>query len=94
MVINSASIDDDCLKINYSSSGCSGDSWEVKLIDAGVIMESFPPQRNIKLSLKNEEICEAYFTKEISFDIDKLQVDGEVVLLNLEGFDTQIRYEY
>jgi hypothetical protein len=94
LTINNVILTDDDLKINFSSSGCSGDSWEVKLIDADVILESYPPQRNLRLSLKNEELCEAYITKEITFDISELQIDGNQVLLNIDNFESRILYEY
>ena len=73
LTINSLSINDNCLKINFSSSGCNGDTWELKLIDSEDILESNPPQRNLRLSLKNEELCLAYITKELTFDISNLQ---------------------
>ncbi|NOQ27086.1 MAG: hypothetical protein GQ564_17125 [Bacteroidales bacterium] len=94
LTINNVVLRDDYLKINFSSGGCSGESWEIKLIDADVILESYPPQRNLRLSLKNEELCEAYITKEISFDISELQVDGNQVLLNINNFESQILYVY
>lgn len=87
-------IKDNCLIIKFGSSGCNGDSWEIKLIDSEMIMESYPPQRNIRLSLKNEELCDAYFTKELSFDIRSLQVEGDKVYLNITNSEEQILYEY
>jgi len=92
--INSFEINGNCLKINFSSSGCSGDTWELKLIDSEVILKSNPPQRILRLSLKNEEDCEAYITKELTFDISNLQVDGKKVQLNLTNSDDNILYEY
>jgi hypothetical protein len=92
--INSLTITDNTLKIIYGSSGCSGDSWELKLIDSEAIMESFPPQRNLKLSLKNQEDCQAYFVKEICFDIRALQTDGNQVILNITNTDNEILYSY
>lgn len=94
LTINYVVLTSDYLKINFSSSGCNGESWEVKLIDAGVILESYPPQRNLRLSLKNEELCEAYITKEITFNISELQIDGDQVLLNITNYDDQILYLY
>jgi uncharacterized protein YcfL len=35
--INSVEIIDDCLSINFSSSGCSANSWQVNLIDSEAI---------------------------------------------------------
>ena len=69
LTINSLEINDNCLKINFSSGGCSGDTWELKLIDSEDILESLPPQRNLRLSLINEELCDAYITKELTFDV-------------------------
>lgn len=92
--INSIEINDNCLKINFSSGGCDGDTWVLKLIDSEDILESNPPQRNLRLSLKNEELCEAYITKELTFNITNLQIDGNKVQLNLINFDENILYEY
>jgi len=96
LTINNLEINKNCLKINFSSSGCSGDTWEIKLIDSGEILESQPPQRNLRLSLKNEEACDAYLTKELTFDISQLKImDGSnSVLLNIINSDQQILYSY
>jgi hypothetical protein len=94
LTINSLKITENCLKINFSSSGCSGDTWELKLIDSEDILESNPVQRNLRLSLKNEELCLAFITKELSFDISNLQVDGNQVQLNITNSDDEILYEY
>ncbi|MCB9256274.1 MAG: hypothetical protein H6579_04005 [Chitinophagales bacterium] len=92
--IDSIWIEDNCLHLIFGASGCSGDSWEVKLIDSEAILESYPPQRNLRLSLKNDELCLAYFTKELSFDISNLQVDGDRVYLNLSDSNQGVLYEY
>jgi hypothetical protein len=94
LTINSLEINGDCLKINFSSSGCSGDTWKLKLIDSEVVLETNPPQRNLRLSFKNEEACEAYITKEITFDIKSLQFDRNQLLLNITNSGDQILYEY
>lgn len=94
LFINSVAIIGDCLSINFSSSGCDGDSWEVNLIDSEGVALSLPPQRSLRLSLKNEELCDAVITKEITFDISALQLGGNEVLLNLKNFEEQIRYRY
>ncbi|WP_027125487.1 hypothetical protein [Gelidibacter mesophilus] len=92
--INSLEIVNDCLIINYSSSGCDGKSWEVKLIDSGELMESNPPQRNLRLSLKNNEECFAIISKESSFDISNLKIKGNKVILNITNTDDKISYDY
>lgn len=92
--INNLDIEDNCLTINFSSSGCSGDTWEVKLIDSEAVLESYPYQRNLRLSLNNEEECEAYITKEMSFDISNLQLQGNKIQLNITNSEESILYEY
>jgi len=94
LTINSLEIINDSLKINFGASGCSGDSWVLKLIDSEDIIEVFPPQRNLRLSLKNEELCDAYFSKELSFCIFNLKVDGDQVVLNLTNSNKSILYKY
>ncbi|MEW7277978.1 hypothetical protein ABW636_05230 [Aquimarina sp. 2201CG1-2-11] len=94
LTINSLTIENNCLKINFGSSGCSGDSWELKLIDSEDILESMPPQRNLRLSLKNEEACQAFITKDITFDISSLKVDGNQVQLTITNSDESVLYEY
>ena len=92
--IMSARIEGDCLLINMASGGCDGSTWEVKLLTDGNVMESAPPQRNIRLSLKNEEVCDAWITHDYAFDIRALQVSGNEVLLNLTNNDGQLSYSY
>ncbi|MEN8138446.1 MAG: hypothetical protein ABFR62_08430 [Bacteroidota bacterium] len=94
LTIINLKIIDDCLKITFESSGCDGSSWEVKLIDSEEIMESYPIQRRLRLSLKNEEVCDAVIIKEMTFDISKLQVSGDKLLLNITNSGEQILYEY
>lgn len=87
------SIDGDCLKIKISASGCSGETWIVKLIDSGVVAESNPCQMYLRISLENYEACEAWITKEYSFNIKSLQIAGDNrVQLHVSG--ETIIYEY
>jgi hypothetical protein len=94
LVVNRIEINGNCMTINFSASGCDGNSWEIKLIDSGEVISGNPPRRNIRLSLKNNEDCLAFLTREISFDIEPLQVQGGQALLNLTNNDAQILYEY
>ena len=94
VTINSLVLSADCLTINFSAGGCSGSTWDLKLVDSGAVMESFPPQRNLIFSLKNEELCYAYITKEISFNLSELQVEGNQVVLNITNTDDEVLYVY
>lgn len=84
----------DCLNIDFNASGCNGNSWKVKLIDSEAILKSNPPQRNLRLSLENNELCEAIIHKKISFDISKLRLTGSEVILNIVNSEHQIKYIY
>ncbi len=95
LVINTVELNGNCLTMNYSASGCDGASWELKLIGSMATTRSIPPQRPIRLSLKNEELCEAFITREVRFDISDFQIEGmQKVVLNIEGYNSQIVYEY
>lgn len=93
-VINELNLTGNCLELTFSSSGCSGVSWETDLVDLGGIAESIPPQRELKLRLINQELCLAWITKTVSFNVAPLQVDGGKVLLDLEGWEEGIFYIY
>lgn len=93
--LESAEIEDDCLRVNISASGCDGSTWVLTLVDSEDIAGSMPPQRYLKLSLANNEACLAVFNKEQSFDIRPLRIDGiNEVLLNIEDFPELLIYTY
>ncbi len=94
VTIIDARINQNCLNITFGASGCDGRSWEIELYDSENIAESFPEQRYIRLSLKNDELCDAYFQRELSFDVSELKVSGEEVILNLTNWDEPIHYIY
>lgn len=94
MNITKIEIIGDCLSIDFNASGCNGNSWKVKLIDSEAILKSNPPQRNLRLSLENNELCEAIIYKKISFDISKLRLTGSEVILNIVNSEHQIKYIY
>jgi hypothetical protein len=90
--ITDVKIDANLLTVKISSSGCSGDSWQAVLVDANEVLESYPIQRNIKLVLENKEACLAVFEKEFTFDITSLKENYSEVILNLEGWNSEINY--
>jgi len=87
-------LEGDCLSIRFESSGCDGNSWGIKLIDSEAIMKSYPPQRNLRLSLKNEEPCDAIVTKEIAFNVSNLRLEYDKIILNITNSGDQVLYEY
>lgn len=94
--IDTVIISGDCMSITFGASGCSSDTWDCKLIGDGSIMESYPIQTRLRLSLENEEMCDAFFTKTISFNIKDLQIESySEIYLNIDSYSHQgILYEY
>ena len=94
--INNLSIEGDCLLVEYSASGCSGESWELSIIDSGNIAESSPEQRFLRFSFVNPEACLAFFTKQASFDLSTVQIGGNRIILNIEGggVEETLTYDY
>jgi hypothetical protein len=83
-----------CLKLTIEYGGGCG-NVEIKLIDSGLVMESNPGQRNIRVSFKDEDFCKALVIKEISFDLSPIQIIGDnKVSLNLSNWNKSILYQY
>ena len=81
-----------CLKIKFGASGCTGDNWTVKLVAVPSDDTGVPPTWVLRLSLNHIGMCRAYFEKEMSFNIENLQIGGNAVRLNVAG--NYILYEY
>lgn len=95
LIVMRAAIQGDCLYLEFSASGCDGSTWELRLIDASTIMESYPIQRSIRLSLNNNEDCDAVISREIAFDITPLQLaEYDKIYLNLANSGQQLLYMY
>lgn len=93
--IQNASIVGDCLKITFSAGGCNSDTWKPQLFDAGVIADSYPEQRYIRMTLVTGQFCKALFTKTVFFDLKPVRIDGsKKVALNLDGYGQAILYSY
>ncbi|WP_299106382.1 hypothetical protein [uncultured Winogradskyella sp.] len=93
--IDEAIIDGDCVIITILSSGCDSANWVMTLIDSEAVAESLPPQRYLKLSLFNNEVCLAFLSKQEYFDLTPLRVEGlNEVLLNIEGLAEPLLYSY
>ena len=93
--ITKVEIIDDCIEITFGSSGCGTELWEEHLFSVDSFYTIFPLQRDLKMKLINEELCEAYFIKTVSIDLTPLQIDGQnIVPLNIYGWNEQVSYEY
>jgi hypothetical protein len=93
--ITEVELNNDCLEITFSSSGCGTDLWEESLYSLDVFYTVFPLQRDVKMELINNEECLAVFQKMVSFDLTPFQIDGQSDLpLNITGWNGQITYGY
>ena len=93
--ITSVALNEDCLDVTISSSGCSGNTWQMNLFSSDNFPDILPLQRNLKLQLDNPEACLAIVTKTVSFDLAPLQISGQHrITFNLTGWDQQIVYNY
>ena len=93
--ITKVEINEDCIEITFGSSGCGTELWEEHLFSVDSFYTTFPYQRALKMELINEESCEAYFIKTVSFDLLPLQLEGQDLLpLNIYGWNEQVIYEY
>ena len=93
-VVENMRIEGNCLKIRFSASGCDGSAWDVKLI-ASLGRGAGNPFWSLLLSLETNEDCRALITKEMSFNIEDLQLLGKNnVRLHIVGTEHSILYEY
>ncbi|MGB1017695.1 MAG: hypothetical protein ACPGVH_01375 [Chitinophagales bacterium] len=90
--ISNAEIIGDCLNITIVASGCSGDSWEVELINSKAIAESNPVQKYFKLILNNQELCHAVISKIVSFNLNPSKI-GDDFIINLDSWDGSLLFE-
>jgi hypothetical protein len=94
VIISAVSISGDNLQIGFGSSGCDGKRWIIELVGSSDILYSDPPQRQIRLSLKNNEDCQAAFGKTMTFNLKPSRINSGEIILNLAGWNSPIRYKY
>ncbi len=83
-----------CLKIIIEYGGGCGNA-EAKLIGSEFFENGKPPQREIRLSFKDEDYCKALITKELFFSLLPAQVTGEhSVVLRMSKWNDPIVYNY
>jgi hypothetical protein len=93
--INSASMKGDCIKLEVSYSGCTADRRKFALIWDGTITKSNPSAARLKLvDEAPPEMCEAYFTKTLFFDVKKIKTNfrQQTVMLMVEDYPTPVKY--
>jgi hypothetical protein len=94
VTISEAKLVGDSLELKFGASCCDGKNWEISLVGSSGILYSEPPQRQIRLSLKNNELCTAVCGKTMKFDIKPSRIDGGQIILRLEGWQETLSYKY
>lgn len=93
--ISNVVLNQDCLEITLTSSGCDGSTWELNLYSTNAFYESLPLQRAVKLELINNEDCLAFVEKTVSFDLIPFRIEGQnEAPLNITGWEEQVIYQY
>lgn len=93
--ITGVALNENCVDITFSSSGCSGSTWQTNLFSTNNFPDTFPEQRVLKLKLVNEEACLAVISKTVSFDLTPLRISGQhQVTLKIDGWNQQVVYNY
>lgn len=93
--LDALALNQNCLEVTISASGCNGSSWVLALVDEEVLLESNPVQRNAKLCFTNQELCLAHFSKTYSFDLQPIQqASQQKIILNIDGWQSSFLYQY
>jgi len=91
--ITSLEIKSNCLIVDISDSGCTGDQWIVKLIDSDSLHMDNGPLRELKFVYDNHEDCDANLVRQFSFELGGLQIDT-VSQLKLEFINVNLNIVY
>lgn len=100
VIINSAKLKGDCLTINFSyGGGCADHEFELRNVMFFCGTPPLPPTTLQFVHESNGDVCQAYFTKEMSFDISAIRQPGTnsipIVLMDFHGkYSANFTYSY
>lgn len=94
LMISNAFIFDDCLDVTFRYGGGCGEV-EAHLFASTGEGDSLPPTRSIRVGFKDDDDCEALLVFTKTFDLTPLRSGSySTVLLQLEGYDEVLEYNY
>ena len=94
-IISNVTLEEDCLSITIGDSGCDPNNWEMNLFSTDAFFLGLPTIRAVKLEVINNEACLAVFEKTKTFDLIPFQIENQnEIILDIEGWDSQISYQY
>ena len=87
-------VDGDCLVLTVRyGGGCGTVDFDLVAIEGSRF--SLPPQVPMRLILDDDDPCEAYLAKELSFSLVPLRDQGAgTLMLDLEGWEEMLEYQY
>ncbi len=92
LIIQEASIEGDCMKLKASYGGGCGDVV-FKLVTIGIQLKI--PNHPVRLSLDDDDNCEALIWRDLEYDLTPLQPLGTgQVTINLAGWPDVLEYNY
>lgn len=84
----------DSLIVTVEYGGGCGDA-SFTLVASEAISKSNPPQRNVRLSFKDDDDCEALIKETLIFDLNPLKLEGgSSMIINLMDWDKPLVYIY
>jgi hypothetical protein len=90
--VESARIEGNCLKIKVGFGGCDGNEARIALTWDG-IMGGLQPSVNLVLVDTQPQMCNAYFMKELSFDLSAIREREQgTVYIHIAGWDQPLSY--
>lgn len=93
--INSVIINENCIEIKISSSGCDPNNWTMNFKTVPSTTAVSPHLFHAKVELINNEECLAVYEKTRSFDLTPLQIQGQnSIQLQIQGWNTPVIYNY
>lgn len=94
-MITNVALNEDCLDITISSSGCNPNNWGMNLLSTSDFSSTSIAQKQLKVELINDEACLAVFQKTVSFSLIPYRIDGHnEINLIIQGWSTPINYTY
>lgn len=92
--LKSVEISGDCLSITIQYGGGCG-NVEAELVGSEAIEKSYPPQREIRLSFKDEDTCEALVNKKFTFNLTPARyIGGKSIILKIKNRSEPVTYNY
>jgi len=89
--ITAVTLNEDCLDVTVSSSGCDATTWTMNLFASN----ANSGQRNVKIELQNLQLCLTVLQKTVSYNLIPLRIAGQhQVTLNIAGLNQPVVYNY